>query len=70
LDSDSAARKLYLDYLGAASLGVAAVLQAMPASDLEQAAWLTHAVKVLHADPEFNRVWIAEWARVRGGVSV
>src|SRR5207248_10822386 len=45
LDVDSAAGKLYSDYLCAASLGVAAVLDAMPRSNPERTAWLTHAVQ-------------------------
>jgi hypothetical protein len=69
LDVDPAAGKLYHDYLGAASLGVAAVLDALPTSDPDQAAWLTHAVKDLHANPDFNRVWIAECVFARGGAS-
>ena len=67
LDVDPAAGKLYIDYLGAASLGVAAVLNALPAADADRAAWLTHAVKELHANPDFNRVWIEECAFARGG---
>jgi len=67
LDVDPKAGKLYIDYLGAASLGVAAVLNALPAADADRAAWLTHAVKELHADPDFNRVWIEECAFARGG---
>jgi len=69
LDVDPAAAKLYIDYLGAASLGVAAVLDALPQSDPDQAPWLTHAVKDLHANPDFNRAWIEEWAFARGGSS-
>ena len=33
-------------------IGVAAVLGAMPDSDLDRAGWLTHAVMDLHANPE------------------
>ncbi len=69
LDNDSAARKLYLEYLGAASLGVAALLRSMLASDLDTAVWLTRAVKDLHANPDFNRAWIEECAFARGGSS-
>jgi hypothetical protein len=67
LDVDPVAGKLYIDYLGAASLGVAAVLDAMPTSDPHRAAWLTHAAKDLHAQPDFNRVWIEECGFARGG---
>ena len=67
LDVDPVAGRLYQNYLGAASLGVAAVLGAMPTSDPDRAAWLTHAVKDLHPLPDFNRVWIEECAFVRGG---
>jgi len=70
LDLDPLAAKLYIDYLGAASLGVAAVLDNMPRSDPHRAAWLTHAVKDLHSTPDFNRVWIEECAFARGGSSV
>ena len=66
-DVDPVAGKLYIDYLGAASLGVAAVLDAMPTSAPHRAAWLTHAAKDLHAQPDFNRVWIEECAFARGG---
>jgi hypothetical protein len=69
LDVDPIAGKRYREYLGAASLGVAAVLDALPTSDPDQAAWLTLAVKDLHADPDFNRAWIAECAYARGGSS-
>ncbi len=69
LDVDPVAAKLYIDYLGAASLGVAAVLDAMPTSDLDQPAWLMHAVNDLHASPDFNRAWIEECAFARGGSS-
>jgi hypothetical protein len=67
LDGDPVAGKRYIDYLSAASLGVAAVLGAMPDSDLDRAGWLTHAVMDLHADPDFNRVWIEECAFASGG---
>lgn len=69
LDVDPTAGSLYRAYLGAASLGVAAVLDAMPTADSDRAAWLTHAVKDLHADPDFNRAWIAESAFAPGGSS-
>jgi len=67
LDGDPVARKRYIDYLGAASLGVAAVLGAMPDSDLDRAGWFTHAVMDLHANPDFNRGWIEECAFACGG---
>jgi hypothetical protein len=66
LEVDPVAGKLYVDYLGAASLGVAAVLDAMPTSNPTQAVWLAHAVKDLHANADFNRVWIEECAFARG----
>ena len=62
LDADDVNRARYVDYLGAASLGVAAVLHAMPDSHAEAEAWLIDAVANLHADPEFNRAWIEEAA--------
>ena len=70
LDVDPVAGKMYIDYLGAASLGVAAVLDVMPPLDPDQAGWLADAVKDLHTNPDFNRVWIAECALARGGLSV
>jgi hypothetical protein len=69
LESDRGSEKLYIDYLGAASLGVAAVLGAMPRSDPQRGAWLRRAVQDLHASPDFNRAWIEECAFARGGSS-
>jgi len=69
LDVDLVAGRRYIDFLGAASLGVAAVLDALPGPDPDRAAWLTYAVKDLHANPDFNRVWIEECAFARGGSS-
>jgi hypothetical protein len=66
LDADAEARAQYVDYLGAASLGVAALLQQMmPASPAEAEAWLVHAVAEQHADPDFNRAWIERVASDR-----
>ena len=67
LDDDPVAAERYIDYLGAASLGVAAVLGAMPDSDFDRVGWLTHAVMDLHSHPDFNRVWIEERAFACGG---
>ena len=58
LEADPGARAAYVDYLGAASLGVAAVLDAMLASGVLLEAWLERAVAEWHADPDFNRAWI------------
>jgi hypothetical protein len=58
LEADSSARTAYLDYLGAASLGVAAALEAMLASSSSRQPWLGQAVAEWHADPDFNRAWI------------
>jgi hypothetical protein len=58
LDASTAARTRYIDFLGAASLGVAAVLGALEASAEPSAQWLARAVAELHPRPEFNRDWI------------
>jgi hypothetical protein len=58
LEADSGARTAYVDYLGAASLGVAAALDAMLASSSTPEAWLERAVAEWHPDPDFNRAWI------------
>jgi hypothetical protein len=59
LDQDGAARARYVDYLGAASLGVAAVLDAMTPP---VTTWLARAVASLHPDPDFNRAWVERCA--------
>ena len=58
LDADASARTAYVDYLGAASLGVAAALDAILASSSTPEAWLQEAVAESHSDPDFNRAWI------------
>jgi hypothetical protein len=63
LDRDATARSRYVDFLGAASLGVAAVLDALAASGGDVSASLARATAELHSDPDFNRAWIEEYAR-------
>jgi hypothetical protein len=63
LDSDAVARERYEDFLGAASLGVAAILDALPASADMVGPWLAHATADLHQDPDFNREWLEASAR-------
>jgi hypothetical protein len=63
LDGDIDARARYADFLGAASLGVAAVLDALEASSELASDWIAHAVAYLHAQPGFNRDWIEASAR-------
>ena len=62
LDADAVARHAYVDFLGAASLGVAAALEAFAESGSMEEVWLRQAL-VLHADPEFNREWMVLSAR-------
>jgi hypothetical protein len=69
LDASVEAGGTYVDYLGAASLGVAAVFDALQASGMEAGAWLSRAVADLHAEPAFNRTWIEDSARRLLGAS-
>jgi hypothetical protein len=52
LDSDAAARTAYQRYLGAASLGIAALLESVP---LWTPDILTNLILQEHQDPDFNR---------------
>jgi hypothetical protein len=63
LDADAAARARYVDYLAAASLGVAAVLEALQLSGEPVDVWLARAAADLHPDPAFNHGWIEDCAR-------
>jgi len=62
LDADPSARASYMDYLGAASLGVAALL-ADHAADMHPADWLRRSVHAGHPQPDFNRLPIERFAR-------
>jgi hypothetical protein len=61
LDDDEMARGRYADYLGAASLGVAALLEDAPLED--PGAWVERLVMNEHSKPDFNRVEIERLAR-------
>jgi hypothetical protein len=63
LDADAAARARYVDYMAAASLGVAAVLEALQSSGEAVDVWLPRAAADLHPDPAFNHTWIEDSAR-------
>ena len=61
LDGDPAAAGAYVDYLGAASLGIAALMATAPAAD--RSAWLHSLIYEEHPDPRFNRDRIEAFAR-------
>jgi hypothetical protein len=56
LGADAAAAQRYRDFLGAASLGVAAILDVLQEGSVEQ--WMA----TEHQRPEFNRVWMEAFA--------
>ncbi len=60
LERDDAARSAYVDYLGAASLGVAALLEEHAEEPAE--VWVPRLVALDHAQPDFNRVAIERLA--------
>lgn len=62
LEADAEARLTYRLYLGAASLGIAALLANAPTLD-HPTAWLQSLIYERHPDPEFNRDWIEAFAR-------
>jgi hypothetical protein len=62
LEADADARLMYRLYLGAASLGIAALLAQAPTLD-NPSAWLQSLIYERHPDPEFNRDWIEAFAR-------
>lgn len=62
LDSDPETAALYRDYLGAASLGLAALLATAPSSG-EVTPWLRACVYDQHISPDFNRDRIEAFAR-------
>ena len=61
LEADAEARLMYRRYLGAASLGIAALLAQAPTLD-NPSAWLRSLIYERHPDPEFNRDWIEAFA--------
>ncbi|MCC6178963.1 MAG: hypothetical protein IT305_26950 [Chloroflexi bacterium] len=65
LDGDSAAAGAFLDFLGAASLGIAALLATAP-DDADPTPWLRHLIQHEHPDPAFNRDRIEAFAAVSG----
>ncbi len=62
LEADASARAAYQDYLGAASLGVAAILDALPAAGPSADRLIAHAMANEHSRPDFNRDWIQQCA--------
>lgn len=62
LETDAEARLTYRRYLGAASLGIAALLATAPTLD-HPTAWLHSLIYERHPDPEFNRDWIEAFSR-------
>lgn len=54
LDADAAARASYLEYLGAASLGIAALIATAPNTD-DLVPWLRTLIYEQHPSPDFNR---------------
>ena len=61
LDEDRAAASAYRNFLGAASLGIAALLATAP-GETDQVDWLRDLVHHQHPDPEFNRDRIETFA--------
>ena len=61
LDTDRSAGATYANYVGAASLGVAALL-AVQATDAHSADWVQRSVRAEHPRPEFNRLPIERFA--------
>ena len=62
LEADAASATTYRDYLGAASLGLAALLATAPAEG-DASAWVQSLVYDEHPDPDFNRDRIEAFAR-------
>ena len=65
LDGGPAAATAYVDFLGAASLGIAALLATAPAA-ADRSAWLRTLIYTEHQDPEFNRDRIEAFVRQVG----
>ena len=68
LDRDPASATAYIDFLGAASLGIAALLATAPGV-ADRPAWLRTLVYEEHPDPAFNRARIEAFAREAGALS-
>jgi hypothetical protein len=62
LETDREAAEAYREYLGAASLGLAALLETAPVTD-DPAPWLQACIYDEHPDPDFNRDRIEAFAR-------
>jgi hypothetical protein len=62
LDMDDESRTAYTDFLGGASLGVIAVLDALRESGQSPDVWVQRAVADQHADSNFNRRWMEDCA--------
>lgn len=65
LDDDPVAASAYVGFLGAASLGIAALLATAPAG-ADRSAWLRTLIHEEHPDPDFNRDRIEAFARQAG----
>jgi hypothetical protein len=61
LETDADARRAYRNYLGAASLGLAALLAVAPARGTTD--WLRNSIAHEHPRPDFNRAEIEQLAR-------
>ncbi|MFN8523816.1 MAG: hypothetical protein U0821_12020 [Chloroflexota bacterium] len=66
LDADADAARGYASYLGAASLGVAALLGTRPVQT-DPTEWTRNLVQRQHADPDFNREQIESFAGSASG---
>jgi hypothetical protein len=62
LEADRAAASSYLEFLGAASLGVAALLKTAP-DGADPTDWLRHLVQNEHRRADFNRAEVESFAR-------
>ncbi|MGE3272168.1 MAG: hypothetical protein AB7P40_25685 [Chloroflexota bacterium] len=62
LDTDPASARVYREYIGAARLGIAAVMSSAP-NDLDVDSWLASLIYDAHPAPEFNRDRIEAFAR-------
>lgn len=62
LDADPASAGVYQEYIGAASLGIAALMASAP-EDVDRDSWLASLIYDAHPAPEFNRDHIEAFAR-------
>jgi hypothetical protein len=62
LDTDPASARVYREYIGAASLGIAALMVSAPDA-LDVDCWLASLIYDAHPAPEFNRDRIEAFAR-------